>query len=398
VAGTVTDITVAEPAFVVERFEPAGARLEVAGHWLGLRGRRLIRPVLWLHQGESRRRLVAVLDHKPWMSEDGDPWIAAFEWEGGKIEAERAELEVGRDWVIALPVPGAPPDAGPEPRTAQPRRLSELERVREQLAQAVRERDALQDALARAREDGEQARADGERLVNDEYHQRERALQVAADTARHAREVEAARDLAERQLAAARERHAGLEERLAAAEASQADLASAGAERDKLRAQLKNAAVERKHLRGDLERAGRELASAIAEQERMSAALDAAYAERDRIRADRERLAAELAAARAEAERTAGEPPTPDPADRERAEVELTAARADRDRLEAELAAARADRERLEREAVWRPAGEPATRLAPPQAGPALWGARLVAFALVAILLIAVGVLVGGVL
>jgi hypothetical protein len=82
VAGIITDIAATEPAFVVERFEPAGDRLEVAGHWSGLRGRRFVRPVLWLHEGESRRRLVAVLDHKPWDVSAGIPWIAAFPWDG----------------------------------------------------------------------------------------------------------------------------------------------------------------------------------------------------------------------------------------------------------------------------------------------------------------------------
>src|SRR3954451_25201219 len=76
VAGTIADITATEPSFTVDRFEPVGERLEVAGHWRGLRGRRLVRPVLWLHSGDSRRRLVAVLDHKPWAVEEGDAWIA----------------------------------------------------------------------------------------------------------------------------------------------------------------------------------------------------------------------------------------------------------------------------------------------------------------------------------
>src|SRR5919106_5757132 len=106
-AAPITDIATGRPVFVTERFEPAGERLEVAGHWRGLRGRRFVRPVLWLHDGEQRRRLIAVLDHKPWAAEDGEPWIAAFAWTGGKIDADRAELEVGRDLVVDVPIPGA---------------------------------------------------------------------------------------------------------------------------------------------------------------------------------------------------------------------------------------------------------------------------------------------------
>ena len=230
---TITDSTAVEPAFEVERFAVAGDRLEVAGSWRGIRGRRFVRPVLWLHQGESRRRLVAVLDHKPWAADDGDPWFAAFDWDGGKLHAERAELEVGRELVVDLPLPGAP---AAKPRPAKAREPSELERAREQLLSATKERRELQAALDaaatsaeelarlrderdRAREDAERARADGERLVNDEYAQRERALESAEAAAARAREAEAAQRLAERQLNAARTAHAELEQRLAAAEA-----------------------------------------------------------------------------------------------------------------------------------------------------------------------------------
>ena len=205
-AGIITDIAATEPAFVVERFESAGDRLEVAGHWRGLRGRRFVRPVLWLHHGESRRRLVAVLDHKPWAVAEGDTWIAAFPWDGEKLVADRAELEVGRELVVELPVPGG--KAVAEPRPAVARRPTEVERLREQLAEETRERRALQreldgrerdaETLARvraerdaAREEAEGARADGERLVNDEYRQREHA-QAAADEATAAREPRAA--------------------------------------------------------------------------------------------------------------------------------------------------------------------------------------------------------------
>ena len=75
---TITDSTVTDPAFVVERFAASGDRVEVVGHWHGVRGRRFVRPVLWLHQGEHSRRLVAVLDHKPWAADTEDSWTAAF--------------------------------------------------------------------------------------------------------------------------------------------------------------------------------------------------------------------------------------------------------------------------------------------------------------------------------
>src|SRR5262245_39556947 len=230
---TVTDRTATDPAFVVERFAADGDRLEVAGHWHGLRGLRFVRPVLWLHRGDSRRRLVAVLDHKPWAADDGEPWVAAFAWDGGELDVERAELEVGRELVVELPLPGAP---APEPTPAKARRPSELERVREQLLSATQERRELEAALStataqteelarvreerdRARDDAERAHADGERLVNDEYRQRERAEAAAEQATARAREAVDARRLAERQLNAAREAHAALESRVEELEA-----------------------------------------------------------------------------------------------------------------------------------------------------------------------------------
>ncbi len=250
---TISDSTATEPAFVVERFAVVGDRVEVAGHWRDVRGRRFVRPVLWLHRSDSRRRLVAVLDHKPWAADDGEPWVAAFKWEGGKLDADRAELEVGRELVVELPLPGA---RAVKPRPAKARQPSELDRVREQLLSATKERSALQAALdeatvsadelgrlrgeveharedaAGAREEAERARADGERLVNDEYRQRERALEAAEAAIARAREAESAHSLAERQLAAARTAHAALESDNARL---RAELAEAGDELDRLR-------------------------------------------------------------------------------------------------------------------------------------------------------------------
>ena len=414
---TLTDSTAADPAFVVERFAAAGDRLEVVGHWSGLRGRRFVRPVLWLHRGESRRRLVAVLDHKPWAAGDGEPWIAAFKWDGGELDAERAELEVGSELVVDLPLPGGPP---PEPRPAKPRVPSELERVREQLLSVTKERRELEAALDaatvqadqlarvraerdRAREDAEQARADGERLVNDEYRQRERAQEAAEQAIARSREAESAQRLAERQLAAAREAHAGLEARLAELE---------GIDHERLRAELDETAADRDRLRDQLaeERARRRAEIEAAEpadseeRERLRAELAAANEERERLRAelaaDREaggesrRLERELAGAWAERDGLA---------------AELAAARAGRERVEAELVSARADRKRLEREVSGLKAErehqaprrrlrhESESRLAPPS-GRSLWAVRAVAVGLVAILLAAIALLLAGVL
>ena len=390
---TLIDSTGTDPAFVVERFGTAGDRLEVAGHWRGLRGRRFVRPVLWLHQGESRQRLVAVLDHKPWAADDGEPWLAAFKWDGRKLEAERAELEVGRELVVELPLPGAP---APKPRPAKARVPSELERTREQLLSATKERRAMQSSLDaaqnqaeqlartraerdRAREEAEQARADGERMVNDEYRQRERALAAAE-------EATEARDLAERQLAAAREAFTTLQ-----------------AERDAVAAQRDRLAAERDKFSSALDRVEAERDAAVAERDRLAASADAPVApppagptteEFASAREESRRLERELASAWRERDQLANE---------------LAAARAGRERVEAELVAARADRKRLERDrerlesevaTPLRRQARPATgdsRIGPPQSGGALWAVRLVALGLVAILFAAVALLLAGV-
>src|SRR3954462_4997874 len=100
--------TSSEVDFMLERFERTQPdRVEIAGRWYGLRGRRFVRPVLNLHAaGGPRRRLIALLEHKPWAADDGQPWIAAFTWPAGADEISRAELEVGPGLVVELPPPG----------------------------------------------------------------------------------------------------------------------------------------------------------------------------------------------------------------------------------------------------------------------------------------------------
>jgi hypothetical protein len=281
-----------------------------------------VRPVLWLHRGDARRRMVAVLDHKPWAADDGDPWMAAFAWDGGALHADKAELDVGRELVVELPLPGR---KAPASTPARPRQPSELERVRDELTAAARERRALQAALDtatshageveqlqaerdRALEAAEQARADGERLVNDEYRQRQNAVEAAERAAERARETEAALDLARRQLAAARKSYAAVE-----------------AERDQARRLVKMAMAERDEAR----------AAAPPED-----ALEAALAERDAARHEVAELRERLAEATVEHDvlaEPAEEPPASEPPVRSE---ELAAGRAEQQRLEAELAGA----------------------------------------------------------
>jgi hypothetical protein len=107
--------------FEVERFEWVdGDRLEVTGRWYGLRGHRFVRPVLVVQAaGDEQRRLLAVLDHKPWAAEDGDEWIAAFPWEGEPLELTSAELAVAPSLAVDLPVPRLPGQSGAAPEGSE---------------------------------------------------------------------------------------------------------------------------------------------------------------------------------------------------------------------------------------------------------------------------------------
>ncbi|MGH2763777.1 MAG: hypothetical protein ACRDLD_14555, partial [Thermoleophilaceae bacterium] len=93
--------------FEVERFEWTSAeRLEVSGRWYGIRGRRFLRPTLDVEVEGNRRRMLALLEHKPWAADDGLDWIAAFPWKGDTAEVVDAELSVSSDLAVSLPAPG----------------------------------------------------------------------------------------------------------------------------------------------------------------------------------------------------------------------------------------------------------------------------------------------------
>ncbi len=90
----------------IDRFEWTGSdRIELVGTWTGLRARRFVRPTLVLVVEGEAKRLLAVLDHKPWAADDGDEWIAVFPWDGDPVKVDAAELHLGAGLDLDLPAP-----------------------------------------------------------------------------------------------------------------------------------------------------------------------------------------------------------------------------------------------------------------------------------------------------
>jgi hypothetical protein len=156
--------------------QDADGRVEVVGRWYGIRGRRFVRPTLTavLKSGGEQRSL-ADLDHKPWATEDGESWTAAFPLGTELEEASELELNVAPDITVPLG-PDAATQAGgsrgksksargrastgaraPRVRTSPPARPTisdrsqEIERLRNRLADL----EAAHDRERRRREQAE---------------------------------------------------------------------------------------------------------------------------------------------------------------------------------------------------------------------------------------------------
>ncbi len=68
----------------MERIDAStSGRVEVAGRWFGVRGRRFVRPALTISRKDGELRALADLEDKPWAAEDGEVWQAAFSVEAG---------------------------------------------------------------------------------------------------------------------------------------------------------------------------------------------------------------------------------------------------------------------------------------------------------------------------
>ena len=344
-----------EVDFELERFERTGEdRIEISGRWYGLRGRRFVRPVLNLHTGGgSRRRAIALLEHKPWAADDGQTWLAAFAWPQGAGEVEGAELEVGPGLIVDLPAPGGKPGSQGRVSALRPhapapmaRRISPAEGEDGEAAAepAARERAASRPARDRTTRLPVRGRAAPVEIwetapVRERTAAPPRDVMTAALDERD--EAVAARDEAERErVQALNDRDDARSRR----DAALRDVERAMAERDE-------AVAERTRLETELERVTRERDVADAERKRMMQDAEAIERERDQAAAEREAARSELS--RALPER-----------DHAQREAEAQAARADRAESERETAfaerktaVAQRDRARRERDRAMRAAG-----------------------------------------
>ena len=295
-----TPTETSEVAFEVERVGwPSPDRLEVVGRWFGVRGRRFIRPTLYVEVEGEQRRILAVLDHKPWGVEDGEEWVAAFAWEGERIDLTGSELAVAPGITVELAPPGEGRPGGR--RFARPPRAdvleTELAAVREKAQGVGRELHAARAdhaaGMVRTAQEHEaeleRVRAEQATAVREAEH---RAAELAGelDTGRdRITRLEAALRNARNELAVARADLAahreGLERERAAmaAETSKAvaeELEQARADRDAARQEFATAEAERDAAR-------RESASARGER-------DAAIRDRDRARQERQVLLSQI--------------------------------------------------------------------------------------------------------
>jgi hypothetical protein len=232
--------------FALDSFDVADGRLVVAGRWYGVTGRRFVRPVL---EVDGKRRVIAVLDHKPWPAVEGADWLAAFPHDG---PAGPSRLQVAPD--IAVELPPAGPEAGdgrprlarlardtpkPKPRAKQPARPKPASR------------EPIDAELEAMRKEKDDARAETERLRSD-LDQTRRELESVGEDLRHARTDT---DRLRTELSHAR---AELNTVKAGQDQTQAKAQSVEADAARLRADAQRARAERDAAKAELDR-GRSL-------------------------------------------------------------------------------------------------------------------------------------------
>jgi TolA-binding protein len=285
---------VREVAFELECFEWADERLEVAGRWKGLGPHRLNRPVLTVETDTGRRKRIVAMPGGH-MGVVGETWRASFAWPTDPAEITGAELEVGGNLVVDLPLPDrrrrrrwrstADQHADETLRAEIAALRGQVDRLRAELAGREREIIALHTRLDEEtdEDEGTPARAGAdERTV--EIQRLAGALERLQDekvAGAEAMTVEIER------LAGEVERLQ--EEKAAGAGAMSVELERLAAERDAARAAADAVAAERERWRADVDELRQAFAEAAAEAEDT----------RDRHRAEVAALEAQLRAERA---------------------------------------------------------------------------------------------------
>jgi hypothetical protein len=364
-------VTQLEPAsFEVERFELArNACLEVRGRWFGVRGRRFMRPTLTAVAGGREHRLLAVLDHKPWVAEEGETWLAAFPCSTDPAALLEAELTVAPDVTVSLPPPSLPPPSAPAAgrrrRTAAKRPPASRADTPARAEKPVKSPKDEAGAMAGAEDSALQVEHAAALRSRDEALSELGAVQGDRDRLRQElKEALAARDaaiaerhevidgevsvrIAELRAEAERERAAaGLAAQIARErDTAREERAEAIRERDDAHAERDTALRERNRMLAQRDTA-RTLALDATRQWEATAALGTRRTqERDAVASERERATRERDAAVEERDRTANQLDTAIQ-ERDGTANELHAAIQERDRIASELDAAIEERDR----------------------------------------------------
>jgi uncharacterized coiled-coil DUF342 family protein len=285
-------------AFELEGFAYAGDRLELSGRWLGVRGRRFVRPTITMRGPDGEIRALADLEHKPWAAEDGETWLAAFPSPAGADDVDEVELSVAPDITLTLPPPGG---------TAKPRRArSSLSRIssegrRPSVKQPhADERDALRREIASLRATRDEQRHRISRLEEALSEARDAGVETTAAMARRDATVEKLDALLaehETVLAARSELEAERDRLIAERSELDAKRGELIAERDALRQERDSAAAEHQALRDGWDAMVSERDAAIVER-------DAAIVERQGLLEEHESTAPIVAATEQQLEAT----------------------------------------------------------------------------------------------
>ena len=279
--------------FELERFERDGDRLALTGRWFGVRGRRFVRPTLTSVGGPDRSRLLADLEHKPWATEDGESWEAAFPW-AEDDRTVRFELSVAPDITIQLPSPGS--KQTPRRLVAPARHAVALSSSSTATPGWAAPADVKEPAPPR---DPERSRLETELgAVKSKLKTTDGELEAArAALTEREREIEALRE----QLSTAQA------DRESAAHAYTETIAARdklGSERAQLLAEREKLIAQRNQVKSHHDALDRDREQVVTEREQLMIERDQLSSDRDRLRAELDQLTGQLRQAAGEHDQT----------------------------------------------------------------------------------------------